>query len=273
MKPSTMTRPMLALLTALLLAGFQVGCSDDAPLEDKTATSQEDDATTTDAGHSPGDAQTGDDTPDSTTTPAADAGAPPDTHTGDSGGDIPDTTQEEPDATEQPQPDTSSEPDSSGEPDTGSEPDASSEPDSSSEPDTSGEPSSNCATGIVQDLFALVNASRAAEGRGPLSCDEGLGRAAQLHAEDMCALNYFSHTSDDGRTFDQRIRAQGVSAGAMAENIAAGSSTAAQVHQRWMNSPGHRANIMNGQYQRMGVGFKPCSTAQYSHYWVETFAD
>ena len=228
---------LIALVIIGALAGFQAACSDDTNpnLQDKTSTFEQADSVSTDADNTSGDAR------DS----APDIAQQPDEF---------DTT-EEPDTTQQP--------------DATEEPDATQQPD---EPDTTEDPVETCTTAITQRVFELVNASRAAEGHGPLSCDLGLTRAAQLHAEDMCNQNYFSHTSLDGRRFSDRIRAQG-NYGTIAENIAAGRPTPEGVHDQWMNSSGHRRNIMNPVYRRMGVGFVACDTADYGYYWVETFAD
>lgn len=126
-----------------------------------------------------------------------------------------------------------------------------------------------CENVYVMEILALVNASRAENGRGALACDPRLVRAARFHAEDMCAQNYFSHTSADGRTFSQRFREQGVSYRAGGENIAKGQRSSEEVHRAWMNSPGHRANILNERYDRLGVGHAQCASGRY---WVQTFA-
>ncbi|WP_261720172.1 sigma-70 family RNA polymerase sigma factor [Streptomyces sp. FZ201] len=102
-------------------------------------------------------------------------------------------------------------------------------------------------------VLALVNEERQAAGCGPLTQDARLARAAQLHSEDMSANNYFSHTSLDGRSFADRASAQGYPSPG-AENIARGQSSAASVMESWMNSPGHRANILNCDLKTMGVG-------------------
>ncbi|MGW7300953.1 MULTISPECIES: sigma-70 family RNA polymerase sigma factor [unclassified Streptomyces] len=102
-------------------------------------------------------------------------------------------------------------------------------------------------------VLALVNEERQAAGCGPLKQDARLARAAQLHSEDMSANNYFDHTSLDGRSFVDRAGAQGYPSPG-AENIAQGQSSAESVMESWMNSPGHRANILNCDLTTMGVG-------------------
>ncbi|MCT7357003.1 CAP domain-containing protein, partial [Streptomyces sp. 15-116A] len=102
-------------------------------------------------------------------------------------------------------------------------------------------------------VLALTNAERSKAGCGPVTADNRLARAAQLHSEDMSANDYFDHTSQDGRSFADRAKAQGYPSPG-AENIARGQSSAASVMDAWMNSPGHRANILNCDLKTMGVG-------------------
>ena len=105
--------------------------------------------------------------------------------------------------------------------------------------------------------LCLVNVERARAGLAPLADNGGLALAAQAHANDMIARRYFSHTSLDGRTFDQRIRAAGYLGGNLAENIAWGGGslgTPRRIVSGWMSSAGHRANILNGLVRDSGVG-------------------
>ncbi|EFE67832.1 transmembrane protein, partial [Streptomyces viridosporus ATCC 14672] len=102
-------------------------------------------------------------------------------------------------------------------------------------------------------VLALTNTERAEAGCGPVTFDDRLARAAQLHSEDMSANDYFSHTGQNGSSFVDRAKAQGhPSPGA--ENIARGQGSAASVMEAWMNSPGHRANILNCSLKTLGVG-------------------
>ena len=84
----------------------------------------------------------------------------------------------------------------------------------------------------------------------------------------MAAQNYFSHTSLDGRSPWQRMEAQGYTAGS-GENIAAGYSTPASVMTAWMNSSGHRANILNCSSKAIGVGIG--KGGSYGTYWTQDF--
>ncbi|GAA0636103.1 hypothetical protein GCM10009535_10330 [Streptomyces thermocarboxydovorans] len=114
-------------------------------------------------------------------------------------------------------------------------------------------------------VLALTNAERSKTGCGPVTADSRLAKAAQLHSEDMSANNYFSHTSQDGRSFADRAKAQGYPSPG-AENIAKGQSSAAAVMDAWMNSPGHRANILNCDLKTMGVGV---TTSDWT--WTQVF--
>jgi uncharacterized protein YkwD len=116
-----------------------------------------------------------------------------------------------------------------------------------------------------QRVVEMVNAERAEAGCGPLAVDPRLVTAAQLHSQDMAANDYFSHTSQDGRTFADRIRAAGYPDPA-AENIAQGQRSAEQVMQAWMNSSGHRANILDCGLTTIGVGL-----ASDGWYWTQDF--
>ncbi|WAZ25677.1 sigma-70 family RNA polymerase sigma factor [Streptomyces cinnabarinus] len=108
-------------------------------------------------------------------------------------------------------------------------------------------------TSAGAQVLALVNTEREKAGCRPVTLDARLARAAQLHSEDMSANQYFDHTSQDGRTFADRAAAQGhPSPGA--ENIAQGQSTPQAVMESWMNSQGHRENILNCDLTTMGVG-------------------
>ena len=123
--------------------------------------------------------------------------------------------------------------------------------------------------GVADQVLALVNNERAKAGCRSVKANSALQRAAQGHSADMAAKDYFSHDSQDGRDFADRIRAAGYSGGAIAENIAAGQSTASSVMKGWMNSPGHRANILNCRYTALGVGY--AKGGSYGHYWTQDF--
>ena len=104
-------------------------------------------------------------------------------------------------------------------------------------------------------VLALTNQERAKAGCGPLRTNRALTNAAEAHASDMVDQHYFAHDSLDGRSPFDRMKAAGFKGGAMAENIAVGYSTPAAVMQGWMNSPGHRQNILNCTYTMIGIGY------------------
>lgn len=109
-------------------------------------------------------------------------------------------------------------------------------------------------TDTVGQVVALVNKERAAVGCGPLAEDPQLEKAAQSHSDDMAARTFFDHTNPDGADPGQRITAAGYRWSTEGENIAQGQQTPAAVMDSWMNSPGHRANILNCSFKDIGVG-------------------
>ena len=136
-------------------------------------------------------------------------------------------------------------------------------------------------TSFEDQVLVLINQQRAAGATcggtpypavGPLYMNANLRVAAQNHSFDMATQNYFSHTSLDGRTFDQRIFNAGYSgAYPLGENIAAGQTTPSSVVGAWMASAGHCTNIMNGSFNSAGVGYAFNSSSTYSHYWTMDF--
>lgn len=115
-------------------------------------------------------------------------------------------------------------------------------------------PSGGSGTAEAQ-VLALTNQERAKSGCGPLRMNSALTKAAEAHAADMVDEHFFAHDSLDGRSPFDRMKAAGFKGGAMAENIAVGYSSAAAVVKGWMNSPGHRQNILNCTYTLIGIGY------------------
>ena len=122
-----------------------------------------------------------------------------------------------------------------------------------------------------QEVVRLVNLEREIANLHPLAWDNALGAAAWDHSTDMAQQNYFSHTSLDGRQFNQRITAAGYPFSTGGENIACGYSTPQAVMNGWMNSSGHRANILNASFCDIGVGYAFESTSSYRYYWTQDF--
>jgi uncharacterized protein YkwD len=130
---------------------------------------------------------------------------------------------------------------------------------------SSANPSQGGASEIEQEIVRLSNAERSNAGCGDLRPDTRLAEAAGGHSADMALRDYFSHTSPEGLTFVDRARAAGYPAPG-GENIAWGQRTAAEVMQDWMNSPGHRRNILNCDFRAIGVGFD-----SRGNYWTQVF--
>ncbi|MPZ86374.1 MAG: CAP domain-containing protein [Actinophytocola sp.] len=105
----------------------------------------------------------------------------------------------------------------------------------------------------IEQVVDLANANRAEAGCVPLRIDARLTEAAQDHSSDMSVRDYFDHTTPEGLTFAERIVTAGYPTPG-AENIARGQQNASQVMKSWMESDGHRANILNCQLTAIGVG-------------------
>ena len=109
-------------------------------------------------------------------------------------------------------------------------------------------------SGPKAEVLRIVNQERARAGCGALTADNRLANAAQRHSADMAANDYFSHTSRNGDQMADRVDAAGYPWRGLGENIAKGQATPASVMQAWMNSSGHRANILNCGFRNIGVG-------------------
>ena len=116
---------------------------------------------------------------------------------------------------------------------------------------------------VRRAVLCLHNAARAGRGLRPLRENPRLRRAAARHSDHMVDSRFFDHTSPGGGTMLERIRRTGYTSGARAwsvgENIAWGSgglATAAAIHRSWMNSPGHRANILRRAFREIGIGIE-----------------
>ena len=125
--------------------------------------------------------------------------------------------------------------------------------------------------GVTTQVVTLTNAERAKAGCGPLSVNATLTTVAQAHSQDMATNDYFDHNSQDGRTPFDRMTAAGYRYSTAAENIAAGQRTPQDVMTAWMNSPGHRANILNCALKEIGVGYATDSSSRYGVYWTQDF--
>lgn len=136
-------------------------------------------------------------------------------------------------------------------------------PASTTAPPTTPAPSGDGAD-FEQQVIDLTNAERQKAGCPALANNSKLGAAALGHSTDMATKGYFSHTGANGSSMRDRVEAQGYSWRSLAENIAAGYRTAQAVVTGWMNSSGHRANILNCDLTEIGVGF-------HDYHWTQNF--
>ena len=116
------------------------------------------------------------------------------------------------------------------------------------------------------EVVRLVNEIRAQNGLKPLTANWELSRVARYKSEDMASDGYFSHTSPTYGSPFQMITAFGLSYRTAGENIARGQQTPQDVVNAWMNSSGHRANILSSAYTQIGVGYCPDG-----RYWTQLF--
>jgi uncharacterized protein YkwD len=100
----------------------------------------------------------------------------------------------------------------------------------------------------------LLNNARTTANVGTVTFDARLGRAAQGHADDMVANNFFSHTGSNGSDIGDRVAAQGYNYAIVGENIAQGQQTVQSAMTSWMNSAGHRRNNLDGRFEDFALG-------------------
>lgn len=124
--------------------------------------------------------------------------------------------------------------------------------------------SSKDSSQFAKQVLDLVNQERSKAGLGSLSMDDQLSNMAMAKAKDMYDNNYFDHNSPThGSPFDM-MKEYGITYNSAGENIAKGQTTPSQVMKDWMNSPGHKANILNKSYSHIGIAF-------YNNEWVQEF--
>ena len=120
----------------------------------------------------------------------------------------------------------------------------------------------------ASEVVRLTNSARSKNGYAALVEDGALSEAAAVRAREIARS--FSHTRPSGASFSSALSESGVSYLRAGENIASGQKSASEVVNAWMNSPGHRANILNGSYSRIGSA---SVNIDGTHYWVQLFAD
>ncbi|GAB9476205.1 hypothetical protein Gpo141_00013274 [Globisporangium polare] len=123
---------------------------------------------------------------------------------------------------------------------------------------------------IQAQMLNAVNAERAKLGLTPFCTNKKIQAASQLHSQDQATNNFMSHTGSNGSNMGMRITAQGFVWSSIAENVAAGQVDVASVMTSWMNSAGHKANIL-GDYKFFGMGYAYNANAVYKHYWTQDF--
>ena len=117
-----------------------------------------------------------------------------------------------------------------------------------------------------QRVAELVNLERVKQGLKPLTMDWQLSRVARIKSQDMKDKGYFSHTSPTYGSPFNMLKSFGISYRFAAENIAKGQRTPEAVVSSWMNSSGHRSNILNPNYTKIGVGY-----VANGNYWTQMF--
>lgn len=120
-------------------------------------------------------------------------------------------------------------------------------------------------------VVAIMNQERANAGVGGISQNASLDAVAQIRAQEI-ALS-FSHTRPNGTSCFTVLDEGGIAYMTAGENIAAGYGDPASVMSGWMNSPGHRANILNGSFGQVGIGYYTDPNSGYGTYWVQIFTN
>lgn len=119
----------------------------------------------------------------------------------------------------------------------------------------------------AEQVVKLVNEERAKHGLSPLTIDKSVESAALVRSKEI--EKSFSHTRPNGSSFSSALKEQGVSFMGAGENIAWGQKSPEEVMQGWMNSEGHRANILNAKFTKIGVGYYQNSNG--TNYWTQLF--
>jgi uncharacterized protein YkwD len=127
------------------------------------------------------------------------------------------------------------------------------------------------ASDFEREVLELTNIERAKYGLEPLLWDDPLGAVSRAYSRDMSERDFMSHVCPDGLSPFDRMDNAGIKYWAAAENLAGGQRTPAEVVEGWMNSPGHRANILTAGYTHLGVGFHS-GGGLYRYYWTQKFA-
>ena len=124
---------------------------------------------------------------------------------------------------------------------------------------TSAQAANRCAmpanvNALASEIAAGVNANRRAQGQAPLAYNRRLSEAAMKHACDMAVNGFFGHQGTDGSNIQRRVRSAGYRDCVVAENLAWGYPSSQQIISGWMNSSGHRYNMLHPRVAEMGIG-------------------
>lgn len=126
---------------------------------------------------------------------------------------------------------------------------------------------------LITDVLVCLNDQRREAGLAPLTSNSLLMQTARQHAEFMNAAQVLSHGGENRSTFEERIRATGYRFTAAAENVAKGAVNADGVVRLWMDSPPHRANILNPNLRDVGLGISPEESEDIiERYWSLSLA-
>lgn len=125
---------------------------------------------------------------------------------------------------------------------------------------------------IRRELLRRVNKARKEANVAPLELDARLTEAAQARADDMAARRYYGHESPEGGDFSEAVRRAGYAYSAVAENIARGQESVAEAVEGWLDSPGHRANLLDPGFTDVGLGFAAGAPgSDHALLWVQLF--
>jgi uncharacterized protein YkwD len=125
---------------------------------------------------------------------------------------------------------------------------------------------------VAYQILEIVNRVRATNKLPPLHLHPQLQAASRWMAQDMAANDYLDHTDHEGRELEGRLAAFDYREyQAIGENVAAGQTTAAEVMESWMQSPGHRSNILNPEFCEIGIGHLANPASKFRHYWAQAF--
>ena len=128
-----------------------------------------------------------------------------------------------------------------------------------------------------EQMLQSLNSMRAQKSLTPLEMCKPLTRAAQKYARTMAQQDFLSHTGKDGSNFGERIQSAGYnwtkskSGSSVAENIAAGQNSVAEVMKGWRNSTSHYKNMTNSKFTHVGFGMSVNQKSKYRKYWVQNF--